>query len=155
MFRFASSIRSAIGVVDGTSGLAVIGVVRSFAAAVVVTTGVGAAVVTMMGFTDVAAAVVGVVLAIVAGDKEVVGVINGLDEVACTGLTDVGVTTVVVVVAAVEVVTGAAVVLGGRAVTVIAGLLGVDVLDACTVAEVKAIGVMVEGFVVVGVVTAV
>lgn len=115
----------------------------------------GVAVVTV-DFTAVVAAVLSGVLAVVTGDKEVVGDIDDFDEVSCTGLTVEGVTTVVVVVVAVvEVVMGAAVVVDDREVTVVAELLGVDVLDACEVVEVRAIGVMVEGFVEVGVVTVV
>jgi len=128
----------------------------------------GVAVVTV-AFTPVFAVVVSVVLAVVAGDKEVAGDIDDLDEISCTGLTVEGVKTVVEVVvvvmvveaavvmavAVVEVVMGAAVVVDDREVTVVAELLGVDVLDACKVVEVRAIGVMVEGFVEVSVVTAV
>jgi len=123
---------------------------------VVVVAAEGGVAVVTVDFTAVVAAVLSGVLAVVTGDKEVVGDIDDFDEVSCTGLTVEGVTTVVVVVVAVvEVVMGAAVVVDDREVTVVAELLGVDVLDACEVVEVRAIGVMVEGFVEVGVVTVV
>lgn len=106
-----------------------------------------------VGFTAVVAVVVGVVvLVVVAG--EVAGDISDLDEVSCTFLIVEVVTTVAaVVVGVVVVVMGMAVVVDEREVTVVAGLLCVDVLDVCKV--VRAIGVMVEGFIEVGLVTAV